>query len=269
MLSRRRGWNSGLLIAVAVSVLLHGGLFGLVLNRWATTLKGGGGQLLDAIEIEVIDADALESAAKVREIGGGSQSTTAAAIGSGQTIAASAAAASAASQSATPPPAGIAAPVDEASEIAAGERADPPRVAATATSRVALEAAAATEAPAVAVAVEQGAASATAVVPSAMPASAGAAPGVADRYRLDVRKALSRNPPRPSLPAGTAVTGTAVIAFSVSEIGKVEDAVLQEATRSARLNQVLLAWITGASMPVPPRGLSADQRRFSIPYSVR
>lgn len=268
ILSHKRGWNSGLLIAVAVSVLLHGGLFGLVLNRWATTLKGGDGILLDAIEIEVVDADALESAAKVREIGG-SQSTMATVIGSGQTTAFSAAATSAASQSANAQPAGLAAQVDDASESTAGERADVPRVASAAAPSVAIEAAATTGSAAVTDAAAPGAAATTVVVRSEMSASAGAAPGVADRYRLDVRKALSRNPPRPSLPAGTAVAGTAVIAFSVSEIGTVQDAVLQEASRSARLNQVLLAWITGASMPVPPRGLSADQRRFSIPYTVR
>lgn len=267
---QQRGSRVGIVIAVAVSVVLHGVLFGMVLVQWAASLKGGDGQQLDAIEIEVVDADALESPSKTREQGGGNRSTSAETIGSGQTDVAVASAASTPSQPPTPQNASTPEADAAVGEQTAGKPLDtaPVKNDAAVVLPVTPDAApAATANPAAST--PAGSTATAAAINSSVPAAAGASPGQIDRYRLDVRRALSRHPPRPSLPAGSAASGTALIAFSISDTGAVEDAALLQATRSARLNQLLLAWIKTTAMPTPPPGLSRDERRFSIPFTVR
>jgi outer membrane biosynthesis protein TonB len=93
-------------------------------------------------------------------------------------------------------------------------------------------------------------------------AAVGASPGDIARFRSDVRKALSRHPPRQG-PGGPPVS--AIVAFRVSELGRVENAELLLPSRNARTDKLLLTWITGAPMPVPPVGMKPDDRFYCIP----
>lgn len=263
---RRRG----IVIAAIVSAALHLVVFGAILGNWLSAPKGGGGQLLDAIEIEVIDTDSRESTAAAIAHAGGRQAMPGPTSVDAPTDNTAAAAASAAK----PPPANVDAadrtPKEVVGETAATTQSTPTlRDAQSEPPHITIEVETKPSFAASAAAAPSGA-SAVAISESVVAASAAtAAPGVADRYRLAVRKALSRRPPRPNLPAGTAVAGIALIAFSVTATGTVENAELLESTRNPRLNQILLGWIAASNLPAPPPGLTAAERRFSIPYTVR
>lgn len=266
---RQRGWSRGFTAAVAVSVLLHVAVFGLVLNRLMTSPTGGGGYLLDAIEIEVVDAQALESTSpNIAQAGGtiATSDTAGAAAATTPAPAAAAAEATAAQAVADPVP-----PEQRDADLVAGSDRPPlkielPTVVTTEAPRIVepVETSAPTTS-AAAVTADAGGTTVSAPIASLpSPAAAAASPGEIARFNAAVRKALSNNRPKPGWPAGRVL-----LAFSVSDAGHVENAELVEASANARLNRLTLAWISAIAMPEPPRGLPLADRRYSIPVTVK
>ena len=255
-----------MLIAALVSAAAHLVLFGFALTWWMSDF-GGGGQMLDAIEIEVVDAQALEST--TRRGAGGGAAATADTEGGSRTIETS-------SSAAVPAAAPNSAPT---TPIAEDTRADIATAVKQGTSPTRAQTAASPDRPDVAVetpptpdmphppasSTDAGGTAVTAQqVATPAPATAGASPGEVARFKAEVRKTLVRNRPKPGWPAGRLV-----LAFSVSDTGHVEDVALIEASANARLNQLSVAWIKAIAMPSPPTGLSADDRRYSIPVTIR
>jgi TonB family protein len=266
---RQRGWSRGFTAAVAVSVLLHAVMFGLVLNRLMSSPSGGGGHLLDAIEIEVVDAQALESTSPNVAQAGGTVATsdTAGAAPAATPMPAAAATKPAPAQAAADP-----VPVEQrdADLVAGSDRPTlkietPPVVTTDATRVVEPFETAAPTTSAAAVMADAGGSTVSAPIASLpSPAAAAASPGEVARFNAAVRKALANNRPKPGWPSGRVL-----LAFSVSDTGHVENAELVEASANARLNRLTLAWINTIAMPEPPRGLPLADRRYSIPLTVK
>ncbi len=242
-------------VALAVSAALHLALFALLLGYLASE-RGGGGHLLDAIEIEVVDAPARESVTPRDNTGGGVAAEAEAGGAPQQTQA------TAGSQTISTKSAADAPNSDAVADLAAGrgtetDTRDVSNAPASPTMRADAGAGAATP-------MEAGAASTT-VAPAAQPGSAAssASPGAVARFNAEVRRALGRNRPR-GWPQGHLL-----LAFSVSDTGRVENAALTQASANDRLNRLTLDWIATVDMPVPPQGLPASERRYTIPITVR
>lgn len=244
-------------------------MFGLVLDRLMTPPTGGGGTLLDAIEIEVVDAQALESTTPTAAPAGGAVATSDA---SGATQAVTPIPASTAA--AEPSPA-LATAIDvptqqrDADLVAGNDRRilpiETPAAAPTDAPRIVEAPKPLALATAAAAPSEPGGSTTSAPVTSApSPAAAAASPGDIARFNAAVRKALAANRPKPGWPAGRVL-----LAFSVSDVGHVENAELVEASPNARLNRLTLAWISTIAMPEPPRGLALADRRYSVPVTVK
>lgn len=251
-----RGWNG----AMVVSAVLHGLLLAAALLVW-THPFGGGGTRLDAIEIEVVDTGVLESASKSGQQGGGDETPTETTGRAGRETSAATTVATAAAPT-EPPLATAVPPLDSTTpDMAAAAKPAlappaPPESPPTPAPPITTAGAPPTEVGgAVAVAV-------AAMTPQA--AAAAASPGDVLRFQADVAKAL-----RKKVQTGKWPRGRVLLAFSVSVTGKVENATLMEPSADARLNQIVLAWIAAIPMPVPPAGLTAAQRRYSIPLQIK
>ncbi len=262
--------------AIAVSTLLHVALFGLVLNHFMGAPSGGGGQMLDAIEIEVIGGDALESATATAGKAAGTAATsdvagsTAAMSSQAQTSApAMAAQAAAAPQPMDARDADLPAPSPLVVPplILPPLEVQPPEV--PVATEVRIEIAVPTPSidasSAASPAADAGGSTAAASVPAApTAASAAASPGEVVRFNTAVRKALSSQRPKRGWPSGRVL-----LAFSVSDAGRVENAELVQASADTRLNRLTLEWIAAVAMPTPPSGLPLADRRYSIPLTVK
>ena len=100
---------------------------------------------------------------------------------------------------------------------------------------------------------------------TATAAMAAASPGEIMRYGVEVRKALTRAvPARRNWPAGQVT-----LAFTVSERGATEHVELVGTSGNARLDRLMLDWIAAARLPEPPVNISADNRRYVMPVRVR
>ena len=263
---RSRGWSRGFVVAATVSALAHFVLFGLALHYLKSQPAGGGGQLLDAIEIEVVDAQALESTLPaIAHAGGGAALSDA----TGSTSAT--ASTSLAAAAAPPPPPSDAVelpPEPRDADLVAG--ASQPRRTTDTQPTVAIDAPPTSPqfesaSPSPTAASDAGGSTTSAPAASApSPAAAAASPGEVARFNAAVRKALAANRPKRGWPSGRVL-----IAFSVSDAGHVENAELVESSANTRLNQLTLAWITAIAMPEPPRGLALADRRYAIPVTVK
>lgn len=247
-------------LTVAVSAAVHAVLFAVVLDQLARD-RGGGGQLLDAIEIEVVDAVARESVAPRDETGGG-VATEAAAGGLPQQAHQVATAHAEPSRSAADVATSDAA---ADADLTAAPKVQPDGKQEPNTPLPPTERSDTATASTSAVAAAEAGTASTTVAPAAQPGSAasGASPGTVARFNAEVRKALGRNRPR-GWPAGHLL-----LAFSVSEAGRVENAELTKESANGRLNRLALEWIATVDMPVPPQGLPPAERRYSIPITVR
>ena len=265
--------------AAALSLALHAAIVALAVAHWGPTLRGGGGQQLGAMIIEIVDATAVDSVVTAAEAGTTGAGALAQIEGQSPTLptpAANAAAQPVAKSAADglPPVEGPApdamatskpdhAPQERTTEDAVTEtvRGEPARGAAPPNM---------TAPPVIA----GGSTSVAMAETSAQPSAAAASPGDIERYRNDVRQALGRQPPRRGLAHGALKqsrgrTATVVIGFGVSDQGDVENAQLLEPSLNPELNALLLTWINAAALPPPPVGLSAADRRFSLPLTIR
>ena len=270
---RKRGASRGWVAALVFSTVLHLAVLGAVVRYVTGQQSGGGGQLLDAIEVEIIGGDALEStSANVGKAAGAAATSVDA--GSRETVA-------------VPPTVSVAKPAPQAaSDLQPADATDADMIArARATLEPPTKIAPAHEAivaapePVADTSVKPEAQASAAAVTAAdvggqtvtaepatvaSAAAAAASPGDIVRFNAAVRKALSSQRPKRGWPSGRVL-----IAFSVSEVGRVENAELVEASADSRLNKLTLAWITAVAMPTPPVGLAAVDRRYSLPLTVK
>jgi protein TonB len=91
-------------------------------------------------------------------------------------------------------------------------------------------------------------------------APAAASPGAIRRYARAVQQALAARRPKAS------GRGTVVIRFAVSTSGEVAAAEVLKSSGSKRLDDVALAEVRRAKLPIPPPGLSDDERLFDFPF---
>ena len=240
-----RGWRSWAVGALLVSITLHAVLGGAALLSAVPELRGGGGHAEGDEMIIVLEATALDSSAPTTRTGATSAAARAQAEGEPSAVA-------------TPPARVVAQlPKPESVNPQPDAEGQPP-------------AADATPAPAARPpATEGGNLALGLAVTAALPTAAAAQAGVLERYRNEVQQALVRQPPKGKLAAGTTEPTIVTIEFSLSEAGRVEAVQVVKASRSEKLDRLLTAWIIDARLPVPPAGLTAAERRFSFPFTIR
>lgn len=95
--------------------------------------------------------------------------------------------------------------------------------------------------------------------------NAAAAAGVARDYARSVMAALSANRPRPI----ARQRGTVVIAFIVTQDGKLGSSRVAKSSGLSTLDEAALNALRRTQFPVPPPGLSARELDFQIPYLFR
>jgi protein TonB len=95
-------------------------------------------------------------------------------------------------------------------------------------------------------------------------ARASASPGMVQRYAMQVRTALARNKPD-----GRGRRGTATVTFAISAAGKLSFARLTAPSGNALLDKAALAAVQRTSFPPPPEGMSETQLTYVIPFHFK
>ena len=239
-----RSWRSSAIGALLVSVALHGAVGTAALLSPVPELRGGGGQAIGDEMILVPEAAALDNAVPTLRTGAASAAARAETDGEANAVP-------------VPQPA--------VRQTAIAEPVRPP-----ADAEGAAPIAPATRQPTAQPPAAVGGHTAVALAETAaQPAAAAAHAGALERYRNEVQQALVRHPPKGTLTSGTTEPAIVTIEFSLTVSGQVEDVQLVKASRSEKLNRLLTAWISAAQLPVPPAGLTAAERRFSFPFTIR
>lgn len=89
-----------------------------------------------------------------------------------------------------------------------------------------------------------------------------ATPGEANQYAARVRSRIAQN-----RPDGLSLRGTTIVAFIISETGKLSQVAVANSSGDPRLDQAALQAVrNSAPFPVPPPGLSQRQLSFSINF---
>jgi protein TonB len=278
----QRVWRLSLLAAVVA----HVAVIGLLVRAPAQVLVGGDGQELEAISVEVISSAALESRAIAQPGEAAAAKVVSATDGNLKPADSSAAAADqqrreteradvAAAQMpdivipewterpepSPPQPADIviAREKSEVSETADdGQAARKPAEAETKSESAPAEAA---EAGNVGAASARGHADEPLVASSA----AAASPGTAVEYAKSIVSTLARNKPKAT--AGT--RGTVRIGFAIAVTGEVREVRVARSSGQAALDGAALEAVRTTRFPAPPRGLTAAQLTYEIPYIFR
>jgi TonB family protein len=107
-----------------------------------------------------------------------------------------------------------------------------------------------------------GASARSVVVAPSTEAIAGAPPGVINAYRLAVASALARTKP----PQGRGQGGTARVVFTIGTSGVVEAVEVQATSGDGVQDQMAIAAVRGTRFPAPDPLLSPAQRTFPISY---
>jgi len=85
------------------------------------------------------------------------------------------------------------------------------------------------------------------------------------RYAGIVRARIARN-----RPSGRGRRGTAVVRFAISRSGGLRYVRLSRSSGNGTLDRAAVSSVRRAApFPRPPRGMSAGQRTFSIPFRFR
>jgi TonB family protein len=95
-------------------------------------------------------------------------------------------------------------------------------------------------------------------------ARASASPGAMQKYAMQVRAALARNKPD-----GHGTRGTAMVAFGITESGKVRFARLSNSSGSAALDKAALAAVSRTPFPVPPQGMTEAELTYAVPFHFK
>lgn len=91
-----------------------------------------------------------------------------------------------------------------------------------------------------------------------------ASAGRANRYAMEVRAALGRARPRHS-----GIKGSVWIKFAIDQKGAVVAAEVSRTSGSQRLDALALGSIRAARLPMPPPGLNDLQRTYVVPFDFR
>ena len=102
----------------------------------------------------------------------------------------------------------------------------------------------------------------TATIPST--AAAAAPPGAVRDYARLVMRELARNRPRPQ-----GLTGTTHVRFTVAQNGSIESARVLTSSGHAILDNAALAAVRSTRLPAPPASLSRRDTTFDLPYYFR
>ena len=229
--------------ALAAALAAHAALF-CVLAAYGSDdgLAGGGGQHLDAISVTIVNSEVLES----REPAAAQPPATAAAArlemdeGSIESPPARPEQQKAAEKQ-------NADPVDAATQVLPLEKqqqdhqeTNTPASAGGATMR-----GDAAEAP-------------------AQTAPAAASPGAAREYARYVSQALAKNRPR-----GAGAHGTVRIRLVISPGGGLSSVQVARSSGNTRLDEIAVAAVEHAVLPVPPAGMTLAQLTYEVPYHFR
>jgi protein TonB len=120
--------------------------------------------------------------------------------------------------------------------------------------------------PSVAAAAGGAASSSVGTVTRPSRAAVAASPGAVRAFSRQVAAALSRSRPRPS---ATRSRGTTLIAFAISEGGRLEFVRIARSSGDGVLDNAALAAVRKANLPSPPPGLTLKQRTYEMPYHFR
>jgi protein TonB len=105
---------------------------------------------------------------------------------------------------------------------------------------------------------------ATALTVPATTAAATAAPGAATLYATSVVQALAR-----SKPHGVGVRGTVQVRFRITPTGLLDDVRVVSSSGDERLDRMALAAVRSARFGPPPPGLSSSDLSYELPYRFR
>jgi TonB family protein len=99
---------------------------------------------------------------------------------------------------------------------------------------------------------------------SAARARASTSPGAVQRYAIQVRAALARNKPD-----GHGRRGTATITFAIAPTGKLSFARVSAASGNAGLDQAALSAVQRTSFPRPPDSMTESQLTYVVPFHFK
>jgi protein TonB len=280
-----KSWR--LQLATAGSLLMHVSLLAWVLAV-GEVQPGVGGQELEAIGVEIVEASALESRTPRQD----SATPAAKVVAAGEpgdeapiTQVEIAATASAAATEASPPV--VAAPLKSDEEpVAEAEIAAAIQVAPEPTPLVPERNPEITERPTEAakpsekvevepgevnsLTPEQSAQAAGSVASIGMSdtqagnAAAGASPGQLARFAMQVRASLGRKRPK-----HTSRRGLVQIAFVLAETGALQSATVAKSSGSSIMDEAALAAVRSTTFPSPPQGATQSQRAFVVPFEFK
>jgi TonB family protein len=93
---------------------------------------------------------------------------------------------------------------------------------------------------------------------------ASASAGAVQRYAMQVRATLARNKPD-----GHGRRGTATITFGISPAGKLSFVRVSSASGDAGLDQAALSAVQRTSFPPPPDGMTESQLTYVVPFNFK
>lgn len=285
--AQRRLWSISLGAALAAHALI------LLLVTWIPGLRlvGAGGTEFEAIGVDIVSAEALESRLAAVEVGRATRdSSVHVTEGSQDPTQASMATAdqkpseSDQEENAAGPKPDLVIPdareheePDEPSEVALAiadkeperpdnreSETDPNRKTEEASEP---ESAAPSKPSEASVAAEEGGAAARGIdiVETPGQQAAVASAGVANEYAKALIETLARNKPR----ATAGVRGTVRIGFTVNRFGEVQEAHILQSSGRRVLDEAALAAVRSAKFPAPPPSLADSSLRYKVPYIFR
>lgn len=263
------------LASLAVAAAAHTAVLVALCQTPANNAVGGGGELLDAISVEVVSSDVLESRANLP-----APTASAAAVAASTGAAADTQPQEAAPQ---PEPEPIASS-PEPTVVAEAEDALTPAPAAKASTeeiREAVEKPREPESPpepkkqpaAEAATASQsgdtgpsqaGAEAGGTVAQNGQSGAASASPGKVHEYARKVVAALAE-----AKPTSAGRRGTVHISFTINLSGALDQARIARSSGARQLDEAALEAIQRAQFPVPPEGMTTTQLTYEVPYHFR
>jgi protein TonB len=237
--------------ALAIAFTAHAAVLYAVAREAAESLAGGGGQVVDAISVTMIDSNVLESRAPER-----TQPAPAAAAAS--------------VESTDGVPESIAAAAEqreerkEQPEEPKERPKDEPIREADAVLEVPHEARQQQKQENAAPAAGGAASLSNTASDAKASAPAAASPGAVREYGRYVAQALAKEKPK-----GTGIVGTTLVRFVIAGDGRLVSAEIVKSSGSLKLDDLALGAVRHARFLVPPSGMTALQLTYDIPYHFR
>lgn len=234
------------LTAAAAGAAHFGILLALWFNLWAVEPAGGGGQYLDAISVELVPSQVLESQVPQQAAtqNGGSTADIAPAKAEDKPKPKAPTDETKPRSDQEPPPQQEPQPQVEQSDTPPQPEPPKPPPKQTETAKV-----------------PSGATSRAAVESAGAAAAASASAGAVSRYAVRVRVALAQNKPRE-----LRRQGTVTITFALDAIGKLRFARVTASSGHGPLDEAVLAAVRNTAFPAPPADMTAQQLTYIVPF---